>query len=200
MSMQEMTELFSVEGIGKANARFDRQKLLAFNTQAAETTPLPRLVSALRDYLSVNPDSPLNSAADGQLGQVLAMRKGFRTLREVDESCRFFFAADDGIQYDPAAVEKVLKKSDGAGAGALRGVREVLAAAGEWKAQPLEDAVKRYCEARGLGLGNVAQPIRVAISGGTVSPPIFQSLEFLGRERTLARIDRCLRGQGAPGA
>jgi glutamyl/glutaminyl-tRNA synthetase len=196
MSMDEMTQLFSVEGIGKANARFDRAKLLAFNTQAAETTPLPRLVAAMRDYLSVNPDSPLNAATDEQLGQVLSMKKGFRTLREVDESCRFFFAADDRIHYDPAAVEKVLKKNDGAGMGALRGVREILAAAPRWEAQPLEAAVKGYCEGRGLGLGAVAQPIRVAISGGAVSPPIFQSLEFLGRGRTLARIDRCLRACG----
>ena len=52
--------------------------------------------------------------------------------------------------------------------------------------------MKAYCERTGLGLGKVAQPIRVAVTGGTVSPPIFESLEFLGRQRTLARIDRCL--------
>ena len=45
---------------------------------------------------------------------------------------------------------------------------------------------------KGLGLGKVAQPLRVAISGSTISPPIFESLEFLGRERTLARVERCL--------
>ena len=56
----------------------------------------------------------------------------------------------------------------------------------------IEEAVKRYCEQKQLGLGNVAQPIRVAISGTTVSPPIFASLEFLGREKTVRRIDRCL--------
>jgi glutamyl-tRNA synthetase len=69
--------------------------------------------------------------------------------------------------------------------------------ANDWKAESLEGAVKGYCESKGLGLGNVAQPIRVAVSGTTVSPPIFQSLEFLGRERTLARIDRCLDYCGA---
>jgi len=121
------------------------------------------------------------------------MKKGFRTLREVDESCRFFFVTDDAIRYDPAAVEKVLRKNDNAGLNALRDVRGVLAGAADWKAEQLEAAVKQYCESRGLGLGNVAQPIRVALSGGTVSPPIFQSLEFLGREQTLARIDRFLR-------
>jgi glutamyl-tRNA synthetase len=197
MSIDEMIALFSVEGIGKANARFDRAKLLAFNTQAAETTPLPRLVAAMRDYLAVNPESPLDQATDEELGQVLTMKKGLRTLREVDESCRFFFVPDDRIAYDPAAVEKVLKKNDGAGMKALGDVRGILVGANDWKAESLEGAVKGYCESKGLGLGNVAQPIRVAVSGTTVSPPIFQSLEFLGRERTLARIDRCLDYCGA---
>jgi glutamyl-tRNA synthetase len=150
------------------------------------------LVAAFRDHLAVNSDSPLNGATDGQLADVLRMKKGFRTLREVDEASRFMFVADDQIVYDAKAVEKVLKKDGGAGMAALREMRGVLAGVGEWKAEPLEAAVKQYCEAKGLGLGNVAQPIRVAVSGTTVSPPIFQSIEFLGRGRTLGRIDRCL--------
>jgi glutamyl/glutaminyl-tRNA synthetase len=120
------------------------------------------------------------------------MKKGFRTLREVDEACRFMFVGNDEIAYDPKAVEKVLKKDGGAGLAVLREVREVLAGAPAWEAEGLEEVVKGYCEGKGVGLGNVAQPIRVAVSGGTVSPPIFQSLGFLGRERTLGRIDRCL--------
>jgi glutamyl-tRNA synthetase len=192
MSIDEMIALFSTDGIGKANARFDRAKLIAFNTQHAETLPPGQLVAPMRDYLSVNPESPLNQATDQQLQQLLAMKKGFRTLREVDEPCRFFFISDDRIAYDPPAVEKVLKKNDNAGLNALRDVRAILAAADQWNADSLESAVKQYGESKSLGLGNVAQPIRVAVSGTTVSPPIFQSLEFLGRERTLARIDRCL--------
>jgi glutamyl/glutaminyl-tRNA synthetase len=192
MSVEEMIQLFSIDGIGKANARFDRAKLLAFNTQYAETAPIERLVAAMRDYLGVNPESPLNRASDGDLAAVLAMKKGFRTLREVDESCRFFFVDDERITYEPAAVEKVLKKNDNAGLKALREIRGILAGVADWKAEELESAVKQYCESGGLGLGNVAQPIRVAICGTTVSPPIFQSLEFLGRERALTRIDRCL--------
>jgi glutamyl-tRNA synthetase len=65
-----------------------------------------------------------------------------------------------------------------------------------WRAHEIEEAVKQYCEQKQLGLGNVAQPIRVAVSGTTISPPIFQSLEFLGRERALSRIDRCLKITG----
>jgi glutamyl-tRNA synthetase len=75
---------------------------------------------------------------------------------------------------------------------ALKDVRSILATAPEWQHEALEAAVKQFAEAKGLGLGNVAQPIRVAVSGTTVSPPIFDTLEFLGREPSLARIDRCL--------
>jgi glutamyl-tRNA synthetase len=187
-----MVQLFSLERIGNANAKFDRAKLLAFNTQTAETATPARLLAAMRDYLSVNLDSPLHQASDEQLRQLLQMKKGFRTLREVDELCRFFFNKDDAIVFDGKAVEKVLRKDNNAGLTALKDIRELLAAAPVWQADALEAIVKQYVEAKGLSLGNVAQPIRVAISGTTVSPPIFQSLEFLGKARALIRIDRCI--------
>ena len=192
MTMDEMVRLFSVEGIGKSNAKFDRTKLLAFNTKAAETASPGRLLAALRDYLSVNPDSPLNGADDAALARVLRMKKGFRLLREVDESSRFLFLPDEQIHYQPDAVEKVLKKGDGQGLAVVRELRPVLEGVADWTAAGLEAAVNRYCEQKGLGLGKVAQPLRVAVSGGTVSPPIFDSLELLGRERTLRRMDRCV--------
>jgi glutamyl/glutaminyl-tRNA synthetase len=192
MSIDEMVRLFSIERIGNASAKFDRTKLLAFNTQTAEAATPQRLVAAFRDYLGVNPESPVNRANDQQLAELLKMKKGFRTLREVDESSRFLFQADDEIGFDPKAVEKVLKKDSSAGLSVLREIRGILESP-EWSSEALEAAVKAYCESKGLGLGNVAQPIRVAVSGTTVSPPIFQALEFLGRERTSARIERCLR-------
>jgi glutamyl-tRNA synthetase len=114
------------------------------------------------------------------------------TLRQVDEASRFLFAHDDEIAYEPDAIEKVLKKNDGQGFNALKDLKPLLSSITDWKALNIEHAVNQYVEQTKLGLGKVAQPIRVAVSGGTVSPPIFESLEFLGKERTLARIDRCL--------
>src|SRR5688572_142650 len=67
MSIEEMTRLFAIDGVGKSNAKFDRTKLLAFNTQHAERTPPRDLVPAFRAYLEVNPESPLNQASDEQL-------------------------------------------------------------------------------------------------------------------------------------
>jgi glutamyl/glutaminyl-tRNA synthetase len=192
MSIDQLVEQFSLEGIGKSNAKFNREKLIAFNTEACAAASPARLLLGFKDFLAANPQSPLNGATDEQLARLLQMKAGFRTLREVEETSRFLFIADNQIVYQPDAVEKVLKKNAGQGTEVLRGVRETLAALADWTAPALETALNAFCAAKGLVLGRVAQPIRVGISGSTVSPPIFQSLEFLGKERTLRRIDRCL--------
>ena len=192
MTVQEMVELFSLERINSANPKFNREKLRSFSTDFFSKAPPQRLVAAMRDYLSVNADSPLSQATDEQLAKLLHMNAGFHVLREVDEKSRFFFPADERIEYARDAVDKVLLKNDRQGLNALTAVRPILAGVNDWTAANLEAAVKAYCEQSGLGLGKVAQPIRVAVSGTAVSPPIFESLEFLGRDRTLARIDRCI--------
>lgn len=192
MTVQQMVERFSLDRINPANSKFNREKLKSFSTDFFASAPADRLLSALRDYLQVNPESPLTRATDAELSKLLAMNAGFHVLREVDEKSRFFFIADADLAYAPDAIEKVLKKNDGQGLNALNAIRPLLAGATEWTPGTLEGIVKAYCEQSGLGLGKVAQPIRVGVSGSTVSPPIFDSLEFLGRDRSLARIDRCI--------
>jgi glutamyl/glutaminyl-tRNA synthetase len=196
MSVDEMVSLFQFNAINKGNAKFARDKLLAFNTEACAAAPIERLVAAMRDYLSVNPDSPLHRADDRALAKLLHMKQGFRTLAEVDQMTRFFFVADDAVSFDREAVEKTLLKNDALGLTALREVRAVLEGVSNWTHVEIESAVKAYCEQKGLGLGKVAQPVRVAVAGGNISPPIFESLEFLGKQSTLARIDRCLATRG----
>ncbi|HZZ43990.1 MAG TPA: glutamate--tRNA ligase [Tepidisphaeraceae bacterium] len=192
MTMEDLTQLFTVEGIGKSNAKFDRAKLLSFNTEhCAKATPA-RLLAAFRDYLSVNTDSPLTAATDAQLATLLEMKKGFRTLREVDEISRFLFTADADLPYDPAAIDKVLLKNDRQGLASLQAIRPILEGADAFTAGALEPLIQGYADNQQLPLGKVAQPLRVALSGTTVSPTIFAVLEFLGKSRALARIDRCL--------
>jgi glutamyl/glutaminyl-tRNA synthetase len=192
MTIDEMVKLFELQDINKGNARFDRAKLLAFNTATAANTSIERLTRAMRQYLEANEDSPLSAASDEQLASIIQMKPGFRTFREIDEASRFLLMSDEQIVYQADAVEKVLKKNNGEGLAVLRDLRPILAGVGEWRHDALEAAVKGYAEAKGLGLGKVAQPIRVAVSGGTISPPIFNSLEFLGKEKTLARMDRAI--------
>jgi len=91
------------------------------------------------------------------------------------------------VEYDPAAVEKVLKK-EGA-ADILKAAAAKLAAAADWTHEALDADLRALAEELGQKPGKVFQPIRVAISGRTVSPPLFESLEILGKEASLARIE-----------
>ena len=192
MTTAEMVEKFSVDRLIKSNPKFNREKLKSFSTDFFSRAPMERQIAALRDYLGVNSDSPLNGATDEQLTHILQMNAGYHVLSEVDEKSRFFFIAADALQYDAASIEKVLVKNDRQGAKALTEIRAVLAGVSSWTTHEIEAAVKTYCEQTQLGLGKVAQPLRVAVSGGSVSPPIFDSLALLGKDRTLARIHRCL--------
>jgi glutamyl-tRNA synthetase len=192
LAVDELVGLFTLEQVNKSAARFNRDKLLAFNTDACAKAGANKLLAALRDFLSVNPDSALTRATDEQLLAILSMKAGFRTLRQVDESSRFLLMSDDEIEHDRDAIDKVMLKNNRQGAIILKQLHDQLAQSAQWNAGAIETLVNHYCAEQGVALGKAAQPIRVAISGGTVSPPIFQSMEFLGRDHVLKRISRCL--------
>jgi glutamyl-tRNA synthetase len=192
MSIGEMVKLFSLDRINSSNPKFNREKLRSFSTTFYTEATATRKLEGLKDLLSVTPESPLNKASDEHLLKLLLMNKGFHILREVDEKSRFFFYDDETFEYDAAAVEKILIKNDRQGRIALSAVWKVLTELPGWTAHDIESAVKKYCEETGAGLGKVAQPLRVAVSGSAVSPPIFETLEYFGRERALKRIERCL--------
>lgn len=192
MTLEELCERFDLGRVGKTNARFDRAKLLSFNTDALAELGMERKLAAFRDYLAANPDSPLNGQPNAVLAKLMEICAGFRTFRELDRKVRPIYLPDEQVRYDPQAVRKVLLKSDAAGLAVLRLVRDALAATEPWQAAAIEQTIRGFCRQRGLGLGKVAQPIRVAVTGTTVSPSIFETLELLGRQRTLRRIDRVL--------
>ena len=191
MTVADMVSRFTVDRINSSNPKFNREKLKSFSTDFFAKSAPDALIAALRDYLFVNPESPLNRATDDQLKSVLAMNAGFHILREIDDKSRFLFTSDTDLAWDPEAVDKVLLKNDKQGLLALQDLRPLLAST-PWTPADLEHAVKTYAEQKQLGLGKVAQPLRVAVTGGTVSPPIFESIVFLGQSPTLTRIDRCL--------
>ena len=194
MTLAEMVELFSIERMNRVNAKFDRDKLLAFNTDAIAAANEQRLLAAFDDYLSVNPDSPLSRAGlDNDTKRVLlSINKGFRTFADIDGKCAFLYLADEAIQYEPDAVKKVLAKDDGAGYQMLRTLLPMLEAIESWTGQALETLIKGVCASQSLGMNKVAQPLRVAVSGRTISPPIFDTLILLGKGRTLTRIHKAL--------
>lgn len=193
MTIQEMIEKFSIDRLVSNNPKFNREKLKAFSTDFFAKAPMDRQLSAFKDWLSVNPGSKMNKASDEELMQLLKMNKGFHVLGELEEKNRFFFFDDDAIDFDAKAVDKVLKKDDGQGLAALREVRNHLASISTWDLATIEKTVNDFVAASGLGIGKVAQPLRVAVSGSSVSPPIFETLAFVGKDRALTRIDRCLK-------
>jgi len=193
MSRDELIASFDINRLTKANSLFDRKKLLAFNTEHIKMTEKGKLLKSFKNYLKAV-KSPIAAAADEVLGHLLEICMGARTLAQIDKKCRFLFIENDGIRYDEKAVEKVLMKNDGLAV--LKIVRDKLAAMEQLSEQAIEDMLRGLAQERQVGLGKVAQPLRVAITGGTVSPPIFDSVKLLGRENTLARIDITLRKFG----
>jgi len=187
----ELTRRFTLERVSRTNARFDRVKLMAFNTDWSARVGTERLLSAFKDYLAVN-SSPLRQYDDSRLARILQACEGFRTFQDVEDKTRFLLTPDDGIEYDPKAVSKVLAKSDGAGYAMLGELHLRLEAHADWSADSLETLFQSVCHDCGEKLGNVAQPVRVALTGTTVSPPIFESLELLGKEAAVRRIRRCV--------
>lgn len=186
MSAGELIDCFDISRLTKSNSLFDRKKLLAFNTEHIKILSPDKLLSRFKDYLNVI-ESPVIAAADNILARLLEINAGARTLAEIEKKCQFLFVANDAIEYDPKAVKKVLLKHDGLAM--LRIVRGKLADMEPFGEEKIEQMLRSLAEEKQLGLGKVAQPLRVAICGNTISPPIFDSVNMLGKKNTLARID-----------
>jgi glutamyl/glutaminyl-tRNA synthetase len=190
MPISELIESFDLSRLSKANSLFDRKKLLSFNMEHLKMTPSEKVLEHFRAYLkTVN--SPVDTAEDELLLTILKLCEGTRTLVDMERKSRFLFLDNNEIQYDEKAVKKVLLKSDGL---AILGiVRDKLAAMEQLTEQGIEDMLRSLAEEKQVGLGKVAQPLRVAICGSTVSLPIFESVQLLGKENTFARIDATLK-------
>jgi len=114
---------------------------------------------------------------------VLAQRERSKTLKEMAEASRFFFVEE--VALDPKAAEKHLTPE---ARGLLRELTARFEALPDWNAAALHGTLEAFAQEKGLGLGKVAQPLRVAVTGGTISPPIDQTLTLLGQARSLARL------------
>ncbi|MCW5573266.1 MAG: glutamate--tRNA ligase [Steroidobacteraceae bacterium] len=184
---EEMIALFDIADVNKAASAFNPEKLLWLNQQHMMRAEPARIAPYLKPHLA-----RLGLPADDEAlieGVILAQRERTKTLKEMAQASRFFFT--DAIEFDAKAVAKHLT----ADARSLLGtLRERLAALASWEAAAIHATIEALATERGVGLGKVAQPVRVAVSGGTVSPPIDATLALLGRERTLARLGGAVTG------
>ncbi|HOQ04366.1 MAG TPA: glutamate--tRNA ligase [Anaerohalosphaeraceae bacterium] len=189
MDRQELIEAFDLSRLNKSNSLFDRKKLLAFNTEHIKRVPLKTLVRHFRVFLETT-GSPVAAADDAMLEHLIRINEGARTLAQIEEKCRFAFTADEAVAYDPEAVKKVLQK-EGA-IDILKTIAQRLRELKEFTAESLEVMLRNLAEEKQAGLGKVAQPLRVAITGTMISPPIFDAVNLLGLERTVKRIERAI--------
>jgi glutamyl-tRNA synthetase len=189
MSRSELIESFDVKRLSKSNSFFDRKKLLSFNTEHIKMSDIEELVVHFRSYLDFV-KSPVREGDDSVLARILSASMGSRTLADIEQKSRFAFLRDDEIEFDAKAVKKVLRK-----AGALDVLAEVgegLKGLDELTAESIESMLRGLAERKEVGLGKVAQPLRVAVSGSTVSLPIFDAVDMLGLDRTISRIKRTI--------
>jgi glutamyl-tRNA synthetase len=185
-SREEMIAAFDIHDVNKAASAFNPEKLLWLNQQhmvrAEPASLVPHLRAQLRRLGCDSSDQALLE------GVILAQRERAKTLKEMAHNSRFFFV--ERVETDPKAAARHL------GADAqpvLQQARERLAALTQWDTAAIHAALNDLATELQSGLGKIAQPLRVAVTGTAVSPPIDVTLALLGRERALARIDAALR-------
>jgi glutamyl-tRNA synthetase len=178
MSTEELIERFRIEDVGRASAIFDEQKLRWMNGRFMREMPLDEYTEAVARYLGREPDRRLRAACG------IAQEKA-QTLAEVWPLIRFVFEPPVD---DPKAWRKVMGEETRP---LLEAARAALGDANGFQPADVEAALAPLAE-RLEGPGRLYQPLRVAITGSSVSPGIFESLSVLGREEALARIDAAI--------
>jgi glutamyl-tRNA synthetase len=180
-SLQEMQREFDIADVNKSAAAFNADKLAWLNQQHMMRAPPGRLVAPLRWELER--EGVVVGDAGRLEGIALALRERVKTVKEMAAQSLFFFRAP--AAYDDKALRKHVTPDVLAFWEALTGG---LAAAPEWSAPGLHQFLSGFAADRGLALGKVVQPIRLALCGGVVSPPIDATLALLGRTETLSRL------------
>ena len=184
-SLAELEQLFDIADVNKAASAFNPEKLQWVNQQHMMRAPLPYLAGILREQLRL-----LGIETEDQMlleGVVAGQRERSKTMKEMAESSRYFFVAD--VEIDEKVGRKHLSAD---GAAVLARLRADLATLPDWSAAAVHGVLAALAAATGVGLGKVAQPLRVALTGTAVSPPIDATAALIGRERVLARLDRAL--------
>lgn len=189
-SRTQMIELFDIADVNSSASRFDVAKLGWLNQQYLKNDDpeqiAPELVWHL-ERLGIDPDS-----GPAPADVVVALCDRVQTLKDMAERARIWYAPIE--QWDDKAVRKHLQ-ADGA-TDTLRAAHAAFAALPTWSPQAVHDAIAEVAAAREIGLGKIAQPLRVAITGTQVSPSIEHTVYLAGRDTALKRIDDAIERAG----
>lgn len=193
-----LSKHFDFNRIGKSNSTFDRDKLRSFNGDAIRELSPQAFAYELAGYVKTHrPDWHRHGIFNGDDWSAFcaAVQERAETLPQPLDANGFFIAEDDQIEYDfsPKPIRKAMINSDGAGIKLLQQVRSAFDALPEENfGHAAYDTITKLAEAAGINMGKYAQPVRIAIAGSPVTPPLDVTLDLLGKSATLERIDRCL--------
>ncbi len=183
---EELIEKFSLDHVGASAGVFNPEKLEWVNAQHLKMTPPSAVAALLPPFLAERGWTPPGD--DAWLARMAAtLLERAKTLVDLLDQGAYYF--NEPVTLDPAATAKHLAKAN---RDALLELRDALAALDGWTTAGIEGAFQSVLTRHNLGLGKLAQPVRVALTGGTVSPGIYELIEVLGRDRTVGRLDRAL--------
>jgi glutamyl-tRNA synthetase len=182
---EEMIALFTLEGLNKSASSFNTEKLNWINQQHMMSAPLAEIVALVEQRLGrlgIGHSGALDFASVVDL-----YRQRVSTINELVDSILYFF--QDFAEYDAKAAAKVLKLP---ALQPLQRLSERFTSLDNWSASEIHAVIEAVTQELDVGMGKVGQPLRVAVTGGSFSPPIDQTVELLGRERCLARLERAI--------
>ncbi|MGD9301835.1 MAG: glutamate--tRNA ligase [Desulfobacterales bacterium] len=184
-SRDELITIFDLENIGRSAGVFDLEKLLAINGEHIMAASPQDLVDPLKPFLE---KAGIKITADNYILQVIeTLQPRSKTLKDMAESALFYYLSD--IVYDVKAAKKFLKA---AALEPLQMLTTKLKSLENFSQSDLENVFKAVMEESGLKLGKIAQPVRVALTGKTASPGIFEIMVILGRERVVPRLEKAI--------
>jgi glutamyl-tRNA synthetase len=184
-SIEELKQLFDIGDVNKSASAFNSDKLLWLNQQHIQRAAPEHVAKYLKPQLAA---LGIEAGDDARLAAIVkTQQERAKTLKEMAQNSVFFFK--DVTSYDEKAAKKNLTVES---VPVLQTVIEKFKSLDAWTAPAIHEAVNQTAAAMNAGLGKVAQPIRVAVSGTAVSPPIDVTLEVLGREVTVARLERAV--------
>ncbi len=194
-------ERFALDRVIASPAAFDRDKLLSFNLDALHVLPPAEFVRLYREHCQAHHPEFIEKLTGAQFEMLaIANQPRAKTLDDTIESSRFFIAPDESIEIEQTkAVRKAMMggaSGEPNGYARLEALLPALRRLSDWSVRSIEIAVREFADAHTAGdLGRIAQPLRIAVSGGTVSPAIFETLAILGRDSVVRRIERCLQSR-----
>lgn len=188
-SRDELIKYFSLDNIGKSAAIFNPEKLLWLNSQYIMMEDPKKLSEMVIPFLEREGIISKGQTLDIEWlsKAVNSLKERVKTLVELAHSLKYYIL--EYVEIDPKAKEKFLTAEN---LKYLSELREILAGISDFKASELERVFYSYAEREGIKLGTIAQPMRVAITGGTASPGLFEVLEIVGKERVIKRLTKVL--------